>query len=245
MKKMLVGLPMFFIAVNAIAQSKNYDTLAVLIIDRMSDVIGDLESCSFKLNTANDVADPSSKTLIKYFSDYEVYLSGPNKMLVNTHGQKGHRKFLYNGEQLAYYSFDENNYGIIDAPSNIIATIDSLHAQYDFDFPAGDFFYPAFTDDLIQASDSIRYMGMVKIGGKEYFDIMAYGKEINVQFWINNDAYNLPGRFAITYKNKEKNPQYLALFSDWQINPQLPAAMFNFLPPPDANKVTIMPKKSN
>ena len=241
MKKIVSLLPVMLITIGAMAQAKKYDTLAVLIIDRMTDVIGDLESCSFKLNAAIDIAEPS-KGIVKYFSDYEVFMSGPDKALVNAHGHKGHRQFMYNGSELAYYSFDENNYGILAAPDNTVQMIDSLSGHYDIEFPAGDFFYPAFTDDLLQSSDSLRFLGMEKVGSKEYFHLISYGKDIDAQFWINNDAYNLPARFSITYKNKPGAPQYLALFSDWQINPQLPAAMFDFLPPPDAAKVRIMSK---
>jgi hypothetical protein len=240
MKKVVLGLSILFsLAVKA--QPAKYDSVAILIIDRMSDVISDMQSCSFKLNTANDVLQPSNDA-VKYFSEYEVYLAGPNKMLVNAHGHKGHRQFMYNGEQLAYYSFDENNYGVLQAPDNIIKMIDSLNDRYDIEFPAADFFYPAFTDDLLQNSDSIRFLGMEQMGSNEYFHIIAFGKEANVQFWINNDAYNLPARFTITYKNKTGNPQYLALFSEWQINPQLPVAMFDFMPPPEASLVRIISK---
>ena len=149
---------------------------------------------------------------------------------------------MYNGEQLAYYSFDENNYGILPAPNSIIKMIDSLNNHYDIEFPAADFFYPAFTDDLLQNSDSLRFLGMEKIGSKEYFHIISFSKAMDIQFWINNDAYNLPARFSIVYKNKEGNPQYLAMFSEWQINPNLPAAMFDFLPPPGATQVRMMSK---
>jgi hypothetical protein len=241
MKRILIGLPMLLIAIGTTAQSKKYDTLAILIVDRMTDVIGDLESCSFKLNAASDMADPS-KGMVKYFSDYEVYMGGPDKMLINAHGHRGHRQFMYNGQEMAYYSFDENNYGIIQTPDNIIKMIDSLNDRYDIEFPAADFFYPAFTDDLLQNSDSLRFLGMEKIGSKEYFHIISFSKAMDIQFWINNDAYNLPARFSIVYKNIEGNPQYLAMFSEWQINPKLPPAMFDFLPPPGATQVRMMSK---
>lgn len=242
MKKILIALCGALVSFTTIAQSKKYDTLAILIIDRMTDVIGDLESCSFKLNVANDVDEPS-KGLVKRFTDFDVYMSGPDKMLVIARGYKGHREMWYNGDQMAYYSFDENNYGTIKTPRNIINTIDSLNDLYDIEFPAADFFYPAFTDDLLQSSDSLRFLGLANIGGKQYFDVMSFGKQMNVEFWINNDAYNLPARFAITYKNKESRPQYLGIFSEWQVNPKLPAVMFNFLPPPGATKVRMMSKK--
>jgi len=241
MKKHVVLLLLVLLNLCLKAQIAKHDTLAILIMDHMSDVIGDLESCSFKLNAANDIADPS-KGLVKYFSDYEVFMSGPDKMLVNAHGHMGHRQFMYNGDQMAYYSFDENNYGIVKSPNNVIKMIDSLNDRYDIEFPAADFFYPAFTDDVLQNSDSLRFLGMERSGSKEYFHIISFSKSMDIQFWINNDAYNLPARFSIVYKNKAGNPQYLAMFSDWQLNPKLPEAMFNFVPPPNAAMVRMMSK---
>ena len=241
MKKILLGLPVALITLMATAQSRKYDSVAILIIDRMTDVIGGLESCSFKLNVANDVQS-SSKSYVKYFTDYEIFLFGSDKMMINCRGYRGHRKFAYNGDQLAYYSYDENNYGMIPVPNTLIRMIDSVNQKYDIDFPAGDFFYPAFTDDLLNQSDSLRYLGMEKSGAREYFHVVSYGKEKNMQFWISNDSYNLPARFVITYNQKPGSPQYMAIFSDWQINPNLPSAMFDFQPPPGATRLRIMSK---
>lgn len=244
MKKFLTGLSCLLLFFNVMAQTKTQDSVAILIMDRMSDVIGDLGSCSFHLNTSSDVVD-SNNLLVKKFSNFEVYMNGPDKMLVNAHGWKGHRQFMYNGDVLAYYSFDENNYGVIPTPDNIVSMIDSVHDVYDIDFPAADFFYPAFTDDLLEDADTVRYVGMDKIEDKEYFHIMAFGKNKIFQFWIDNDAYNLPSKFCITYKNQPGHPQYWAEFSDWKINPDLPDAMFDFQPPPRATELRILSKSGN
>ena len=239
MKKIIASIVLISASVVAMAQPR-YDTLAVLILDRMAKVIGDLESCTFRLKVADDVMDTGEP--VKYFTDYKVYLSGPNKMLIDAYGYKGHRQFRYDGKQFAYYSYDENNYGILPTPGNTIETIDNLHADYGIDFPAADFFYPTFTDDLMEHSDSLRYLGIVDLGGREFYNMMAYSKEMNVQLWINADAYSLPGMFTITYKNKESSSQYMGLFSEWQVNPSLPVSMFDFLPPPNAAKVRILSK---
>ncbi|HTQ65059.1 MAG TPA: DUF2092 domain-containing protein [Puia sp.] len=241
MKKIFILFSVMMISLGIRAQSKSDDSVAVLILDRMSGVISDMESCSFKLTTEADVME-HPYGLVKKFGEYETFMSGPNKMMVIGRGYKGHRQFVYNGQQLAYYSFDEHNYGAIPAPSTTIRTIDSVHSTYGIEFPAADFFYPAFTDDLIENTDSIRFLGTPTIEGKQYFHIIAYAKEMNLQFWINDDAYTLPGKFSITYKNQEGNPQYLASFSDWQINPELPDAMFDFYPPPGSRQIRIMSK---
>src|SRR6202008_1185134 len=241
MKKILICILAILICQGAFSQKKRYDTVALIIMDRMSQVIGDMESCSFKLNTAQDVKDANAGTA-KKFADYDVYMSGPTKMLINVHGFKGHRTFKYNGDELAFYSFEEHNYALIKGFANIVSTMDSINSLYDIEFPAADFFYPAFTDDMIENSDSILYLGIERIGGNEYFHILADSKDNVFQFWIKNDSYTLPGIFSVTYK-KENGKQYLATFSDWQVNPSLPSAMFEFMPPPGARQIRLMAKR--
>jgi hypothetical protein len=241
MKKSAIILLLVLAAGVGNAQPKKYETIAIQIIDRMAGVIRNLEACSFTLNTAIDITD-SAHRLIKCFTDYEVFLGRPGEMIINASGYKGHRLLMYNGHQMAFYSFDEHNYGILQTPNTLIETIDSLHNYYDIEFPAADFFYPQFTKDLLDNSDSLQFVGIAGIEGKEYFHLIAFSKEMIIQFWINNDVYTLPAKFAITYIKKEGSPQYLATFSGWQINPDLPPAMFDFLPPPGASKVRMLSK---
>ena len=239
-KKLVTAVFLILSVLFVKAQPKYYDPVATLIIDRMTAVISDMESCSFRLSVADDVYDPSAGW-VKRYTDYEVYISGPSRMLINARGYKGHRQLWYNGKELACYSYDENNYGIIQMPGTTLKMIDSLHSLYDIEFPAADFFYPAFTDDLFEEVDSVKYMGVSNITSKDFFHVLAYGKEKLLQFWLSNDGCRLPAKFAITYRNKPGNPQYIASFSDWQVNPHLPEAMFYFLPPPGATRVRMVP----
>jgi hypothetical protein len=226
------------------AQTFKYDSVAALILDRMSNVIGDMQSCSFQVDIAKDVNDPDRGFIKEHVSD-EVHLAGPDRMLIDSYGPKGHRVYCYNGVQMAYYDHGEHNYGVIDAPATIIETIDQINARYEIEFPAADFFYPAFTDDLIESSDYVSYIGKALLDGKECFHILAKGKDKNIQLWIRNDAFNLPAKYVIQYLKTEGMPQYEATFSNWQVNPELPLAMFDFMPPPGARKVRILPNTEN
>lgn len=138
------------------------------------------------------------------------------------------------------YDYEEKNYGIVPAPATLIAAIDSIHAKYSIDFPAADFFYPAFTDDLLESNDMLAYIGKTNINGVECFHMLTKNKETTSQIWISNDAFNLPSRYVITYTSKPGQPQYECIFKDWQVNPDLPLSMFNFLPPPGAHEVRLM-----
>lgn len=240
MKKALFFLSSLILTHLAISQTKNYDSLAILIVDRMSDVIGDLESCSYKLEIARDV-DDAHAGLVKHFTDYRVYMSGPDKLLIHFSTEKGQRQLWYNGSQLAYYFKEEHNFGIIPAPATTMEMIDTISRAYDFDFPAADFFYPTFTDDLLLHSDELKLAGRVQVNGKECFHIVSSSKDLNIQLWITADEFNLPLRFVIINKTKTGSPQYQGNFSEWVVNPNLPSAMFDFEPPPGSSQLKIMP----
>jgi hypothetical protein len=48
-------------------------------------------------------------------------------------------------------------------------------------------------------------------------------------------------KFVILYKN-EGNKQYEGTFSNWKLNPEIPVSVFEFMPPPKANRISLMPK---
>ncbi|AFD06670.1 DUF2092 domain-containing protein [Solitalea canadensis] len=238
MKRLLILV--LFIPFSVFSQTKKVDTMAVLILDRMSNVIGDLESCSYDLSTASD--ELGEYGLVKHYGESKVYMVGPDKMLIQTKGDKGHRGYWYNGKQMTYYSYTENNFATMKAPSSIIATIDSLHEHYGIDFPAADFFYPTFSDDILDHFDKIVLVGIAKIEGKDCFHLLADSQSLHLQIWIANDGTALPMRFSIIYKSKDQSPQYEATFSNWVMNPNLPDILFEFAPPPGAHEITILAK---
>lgn len=238
MKKLFMCFVLLAV-LSARAQESRVDTVAVLIIDHMASVIGDLHSCSFTLNTSIDVKDPDFGVITQNETD-EVYLVGPDKMHINFNGDKGHRGFWYNGITALMYSYDENNYFAIDAPETTIAMIDTINKYYGIEFPAADFFYPTITDDMLNLFDNLVYAGKRMLDGKECLLILASNAGMNVQIWLSSDAFMLPQKFIIIYKN-DHNMQYEATFSDWNLNSDIPASVFEFIQPPKARKISVLP----
>lgn len=243
MKKIFFLLVILFnLPVSAQVENRP-DTTAVKILDRMSDFIGGLEAVSFTANISQDVEE-NRYGLVKEFSEDEVFMVGPDKMHVQSNGTKGHRGYWYNGESLVYYSFKENNYSVVDAPSDIITMIDSIHNTFDIEFPAADIFYPDFVDTIIENFDHIDYLGKKESNGREVFHIMAVNENTNFQIWVANDGFFLPERFVIIHKD-DAFKQYEVIFTNWNINPDLPLEMFSFEPPPNAKNIAIMTTKTN
>jgi len=206
----------------------------------MNDVIGGLQSCSFDFSSSQDINDPDYGRITNY-TESTVIFDGPNKMLVRSDGNKGKQGYWYNGEKITWYSFDQNNYATLDAPDNSIATIDSIYTNFDMEIPAADFFYPSYTDDILDEFPSILYLGKKTIDNIECFHIKASNATMEVHYWIANDAYNLPKRYKIIYKN-ENNKQYEATFDNWNLNLVVPSAIFEFMPPANASEIKIQAK---
>lgn len=216
------------------------DNTAVVLLDRMTALIGQLSSCSFKLTTSADKLMPDLGP-VKEDQSHQIHFAGPDKMHIQTKGSNNH-SYWYNGDILMYYSLTYNHYGFIETHDNIIETIDMVNLDYGIDFPGADFFYPTFTDDLLENSESVVYMGLVTIDGVECHHILAVGPEQNVQLWLTNDTFTLPYRFVLLDKSDDHSLQYEGVFSDWVINPTLPDAIFDFVAPQSAKRLSIVPK---
>jgi hypothetical protein len=206
----------------------------------MSAMIGELSSCSVNIRSNYDIHS-KELGLIKHSDEQQLYLHGPGQLLLKSDGDQGSRDFYFDGKTLSYYSLDKNQYGQIEAPVSLVEMIDTVNKLYGIEFPAADFFYPSFVDDILADSKTLVYLGLTKVDGKDCFHLAGTTGDKTYQFWISDDAFTLPMKMVIVYTAKEMNPQYEATLSGWQINPNLPDALFTFTIPHKARKVKLMP----
>ena len=220
------------------AKAQVYDSLALQLLDRMSSILGDLKSCSVTVNSTQEEADPDYGRLTR-FAHHEIQFSGNNKFFSASYSEKDEAGYWFNGQDVFYYSFKRNHYGRLNANGQTtIEVIDGLHKSYGIDFPAVDYFYPAFTDDLIAQCHRIEFFGLTRIGEQDCYKIAATGPNIVMELWLSRDQVTLPLFMVIT--DKKSNLRYSAHYSEWELNPGLPDALFNFSVPPDATPITIV-----
>ena len=243
---LLMAVILSGVQVRARAQAKastpvrRIDTVAVAILDRMSKVIGELGSASVTIKANYDVIS-KELGLIKHSDEEQLFLHGPDKLLWMTDGDRGSRDFYFDGKTLSYYSHDKNQYGQIEASMNIVEMIDTVNKLYGIDFPAADFLYPSFVDDILNDSKELVYLGLTRVDGKDCYHIAGKAQDKTFQFWICDDAFSLPVKMVIVYPGREMNPQYEATLTDWKVNPNLPDALFDFSVPHKATRVKLVP----
>ncbi len=215
-----------------------YDEAAVENLDKLSEVIGQLNSCSYTLNTfVKEYND--DEEIVEFSNTHDVYMRGPDKMHIYTIGTKGEKSYWYDGSTLAFYSYDKNIYDIVSAPETIIPAIDFLHNKYGIDFPASNFFYPDFTDDILKFFNNVFYLGEVMVDDIDCIAIEASNNDNILTIWIERESA-MPYKMILE-RNKENAGFYEATFTNWRINPTLPDLLFEFEPPAGATKVKIKP----
>lgn len=233
---LLLLLPLFGFSQN----QKNVDTVAIAIIDKMGEVLGSLEAISFDLNTVHDEANESG-LLERRFNSHQIFMRGPDRFAIRSHGEKGNRGYWYNGSFMTWYSYDQNNYVTLPAQGSIISAIDSVNTTFGIQFPGVDILYPSFADDLIAEFDQIQYAGMKDVEGTNCLHIIAESESLNFQLWIENGAFYLPKKYLIFRKGDAPEVDE-GTFGSWDTNVTLPDAIFEFTPPKNANLISIMPK---
>jgi len=229
-------LASFFLVSCASEDKEQYDTRALESLDAMSEAIGELGACSYTLNDVNVLEDGT-----KYYNQHDVYMRGPDKMYVHSVGTKGDRSTWYDGSTLAYYSFDKNTYATVEAPDSIMKMIDHINEKYGIDFPAADFFYPDFTDDVLDNFDHVLFMGDETINGLESTSVLASNDKDIVQVWIDK-ATNLPVKFLIDSKASTAE-FYVATFSNFRVNPDLPDLLFEINAPINSESIDLTPSE--
>lgn len=227
-----------FQSINAYSQ---IDSSAVAILDKMSFAVGNLQSCSLVLKTENDILNPELG-LITHSDVANVYFKAPDKFYISKSGDKGNKEFFYDGKTFTYYSKDNNVYSSVPAPATIMQTIDSIHNSFGIDFPAADFFYPNFTDDVLQISDKLADLGITSVENKKCYHLAGTTIDFTYQIWISSDTF-LPVKMSIVYVNASMDDHYTAIYDNWSLNPVLQNSMFDFTAPADALKVRIGVKK--
>jgi len=212
-----------------------YDTKAIAQLDDLSEVIGQLTSCSYTLDTRDYVKFDSVA-----HNQHDVYLRGPNKLYIHTVGRRGANGFWYDGLNMALYSYDNNQYDTLIAKGDIMTTVDYVQSNYDVDFPGFGFFYSSLTDDVIAANNSILHLGSVQSDGIDYVELLISNDERTLHIWIE-EATNLPYAIRVESKTDEK-VLYEAAFSNWRLDPELPDMLFEFEPPIGSTRVKISSK---
>lgn len=104
--------------------------------------------------------------------------------------------------------------------------LDMVMTQLGFSPPLADMLY---RDPYRAVRTNAQYgfdLGMADINGQSCHALAFVDKDIDWQIWITDGPQLTPCKLVITYKAQPSQPQFTAVFTDWDFAPRIAAPVF-------------------
>jgi hypothetical protein len=198
--------------------------------------IGSANEFTFHADITFDHVLPSGQKL-QFSSVEEVVLQRAGRLYVEWNGDLGARQFWYDGKSVTLYDPAMPFYASEAAPPEIDNMLAQLLPKLDFIPPLADFLY---RDPYNTVRGNIQYgfdLGQSNVNDRTCRTLAFVEKDIDWQIWIENGPQPTPCKLVITYKNQPAQPQFTAVFSDWNFAPRIAEPVFTPELPPGTEKI--------
>jgi hypothetical protein len=217
-------------AAPAVAEQAN------LLLGQMAEYIGSAQQFTFHADITFDHVLPSGQKL-QFSAVEEVALQRPGRLYVEWAGDLGNRQFWYDGKTVTLYDPSTPFYASEAAPAELDRMLDELLPQLNFSPPLADLMY---SNPYQKVRDGIQYgfdLGMNQVNGRSCRTLAFVEKDIDWQIWIDAGPQLVPCKLVITYKSLALQPQFSAVFTDWDFDPRIAAPVFTAQLPAGAQKI--------
>ena len=210
------------------------------LLKQMSDYIGSADQFTFHADISFDHVLPSGQKL-QFSAAEDVALQRPGRLYVEWQGDLGDRQFWYDGKSITLSDPATPFYATEAAPPDIDNMLDGLVPRIDFAPPLADFLY---RDPYQNARPKLQYgiyLGLNDVGGRSCHTLAFVEQDIDWQIWIETGPQLTPCKLVITYKTQPGQPQFTAVFTDWDFAPRIAEPVFTPDLPPGAEKIPFAP----
>ena len=209
------------------------------VLDRLKAMSGLLKSTPrFTFKAVTDRETPSTNgQMLDFVSVSRVSVERPDKVRVDTTGDRFAASLWYDGKTLTIYSNKSSFYAQVAAPATIDEAIQMLLDRLDTPLPVAGFLLSDPYEKMMGGVKTAFDAGTALLDGATSRHFAFSEEDADWQLWIEDGPKPLPRRLAVTYKKAAGSPRILVLLSDWNLSPTIPEGEFTFTPPAGATKV--------
>lgn len=224
-------------AQEAARSSTAIDTGAVNALRRMGAYLRSLQRFEVSGTTVRDAVMSDGQT-VEMEGTLRYMVRAPDRFRGDINSDRKQRQIIFDGKTLTVYAPRMHYYATVPAPSTIGATLDTARTRYGIDFPIADLFLWGTPRDGVKDLTSARDVGPAHVSGNDTEQYAFRQRGVDWQIWIARGAVPLPVRLVITTTSEESQPRYAATLN-WELTPVVSDAVFAFVPPRDASRITL------
>jgi hypothetical protein len=191
--------------------------------------------------TYDNVLESGEK--VQYSAFQQLSVKRPNQLRADYTGDERYNSFYYDGKTFSLLQKKTNLYATRPAPATIDAAIAEIEEKYDVTIPLSKLVVSDPCQEITPNIKKSTYIGFDMVSRVPSYHFLFTGEDKDFQIWISDDAEPVPQKILITYKKLPGSPQYTAILSNWNFNPQIPANAFNFTPPTGTGKIDFLPSE--
>jgi hypothetical protein len=229
--------------VTSVAKPAPIDPAAVAAINRMGDYLRTLKTFSIHADTTTDEVLPSGPKL-QFGGTIDLTYRDPDGVhVVSRRDDRDDSRFFYNGKLLSVWVEAKKVYAGIVAPATIGSTLELVKEKYDVSFPLGGVLLMAARGELLKDVKAGVIIGTGRVAGVDCDHLGFHQDGVDWQIWIEKGERPLPRKILITTLSTASQPQHSEILT-WELSPKIDPAMFTFVPPEGANRMTMAEKKT-
>lgn len=201
-----------------------------------ADFLASAKAFSFSADVVFDHVLPSGQK-VQFAAREDVALERPGKLYVNWSGDLGARRFWYDGSTVTLYDPATPFYATADAPPDIDAMLAKLVNELGFTPPLTNLFK---SDPYGAIRNAVQYgvdLGLSRVGDKTCRSLAFVEKTADFQVWVAAGPQPTLCKLTIVYKALPSQPQFSAVFSDWDFAPRFGERAFTPALPSGLEKI--------
>lgn len=204
-----------------------------------SQYIAEAASFSFRADITYDHVLPTGQK-IQHGGVLEMIVRRPDRFYASYVGDTFSKRFWYDGQTFTIWDGKGNTYASVEVPANLNDTLDAIREQLDVRLPLADF---AYDDPYAQLAGAVAigfHVGQQEVRGVTCEHIAFGADDMDWQIWVQDGRRLLPRKVVITYRSFPSEPQYTAVFSDWDFADRIPDRLFRPKLPDDAERIEFL-----
>lgn len=216
------------------------DGEAMAILRRMAERLARADGFSVSIRADYDVVQESGQK-IEFGEERKIRLSRPSGLRIETLQSDGDRRVLvFDGKAISVFDPDQNVYAQVEKTGSVDEALRHLVRDLQVRLPLARLLVTSVPADLERRIQALDYVEQDRLTEVPSDHLAGQTADVDFQFWIAREGEPLPRRIVITYKHEEGQPQFWALFSDWDLAPTVAEGELAFVPPADAERIPFL-----
>ncbi|MGK7910111.1 MAG: DUF2092 domain-containing protein [Synechococcus sp.] len=218
------------------------DSRAIELLESSLGNLADRDEFSFEIDIEFDNVLVTGEK-IQYSAYQEIVVSRPNRLFVDYVGDLNANQLFHDGENLSIFYSDTGFYISEEASVTIDELVLDLEEIRGVSIPLSTLLLSDPLDRISNAINSSTYLGTSYVNRVPAQHLLFTTDEKDFQIWVSEGDTPLIQKIVITYKTLSGQPQYTAVFSNWNFDPNTEDDAFTFVPSDGDRQVDFLPQE--